>query len=515
MPTVDLSKDIEAQIGSSHSFTERQLAEERVITKVFTRYAIPLEISDNIRTTFKSKLWRLGKSISGLGGTQRHKLLQKWEETVWSFTINPREMSRQLISRKRQVEKQLQHEVSKRQKIESVASSLKYELKSLKKVSQDQAATIVSLKTGQSKQGRGTSSKRWSEYSRPHQRVMRKSLISGVQAALSACDTKCFSPVSVEVKNIETGKHETIDLDKGTFTRKQCSTNTMTDDDLTHFALYCKDRFSLSDATYREISQLTTDLPRLYKLKELTKDMNSQFEILPSPSGTIGVQQSLKARLLVRLGALSLKDGEIIQIKLTGDGTNIAKSIHVVNFAFTLLNEESIASSPFGNHSLAILQGPEDYNALATSLSDIVKEASELQSIEIDGKEHNIEYFLGGDLKFLAIVCGIEAANAKYACIWCKCASGDRWDMSKDWSAFEASKGARTTDEIEKHCKLSKSKCFSCCEVPIFKFIPIDHVIIDTLHLFLRVSDLLINLLIQDLRRQDGIANATLNREKQ
>jgi hypothetical protein len=46
------------------------------------------------------------------------------------------------------VEEQLQHEVSKRQKIESVASSLKYELKSLKKVSQDQAATIVSLKTG-------------------------------------------------------------------------------------------------------------------------------------------------------------------------------------------------------------------------------------------------------------------------------------------------------------------------------------------------------------------------------
>jgi hypothetical protein len=82
MPTLDLSKDTEAQVGSSHSFTERQLAEERVITKVFSRYAIPLEISDNIRTTFKSKLWRLGKSISGLGGTQRRKLLQKWEETV-------------------------------------------------------------------------------------------------------------------------------------------------------------------------------------------------------------------------------------------------------------------------------------------------------------------------------------------------------------------------------------------------------------------------------------------------
>ena len=35
-------------------------------------------------------------------------------------------------------------------------------------------------------------------------------------------------------------------------------------------------------------------------------------------------------------------------------------------------------------------------------------------------------------------------------------------------------------------------------------FIPIDHVIIDTLHLFLHISDLLINL-IHEFRRQDGI----------
>lgn len=33
--------------------------------------------------------------------------------------------------------------------------------------------------------------------------------------------------------------------------------------------------------------------------------------------------------------------------------------------------------------------------------------------------------------------------------------------------------------------------------------------VIDTLHLFLRVADILINLLIQDLRREDGIAKAT------
>lgn len=38
--------------------------------------------------------------------------------------------------------------------------------------------------------------------------------------------------------------------------------------------------------------------------------------------------------------------------------------------------------------------------------------------------------------------------------------------------------------------------------------------IIDNLHLFLRVSDVLINLLIQDLRREDGISKASLDCEK-
>jgi hypothetical protein len=117
-------------------------------------------------------------------------------------------------------------------------------------------------------------------------------------------------------------------------------------------------------------------------------------------------------------------------------------------------------------------------------------------------------------MKFLAIACGIEAANATFSCVWCKCSSTDRWNMEKDWSAFDSTKGARTIDEIVNFSKLPKARRFGCRSIRMFKFIPIDHVMIDTLHLFPRVSDLLTNLLIQDLRRADGIARATLDRSK-
>ena len=64
------------------------------------------------------------------------------------------------------------------------------------------------------------------------------------------------------------------------------------------------------------------------------------------------------------------------------------------------------------------------------------------------------------------------------------------------------SKGSRTIASIENDAKGRKNNSqnkslFSCTEM--------DHVIIHTLHLFLRVSDILIENLIIELRRADAI----------
>ena len=40
---------------------------------------------------------------------------------------------------------------------------------------------------------------------------------------------------------------------------------------------------------------------------------------------------------------------------------------------------------------------------------------------------------------------------------------------------------------------------------PLFPTIPLTDVVIDDLHLFLRVADVLINLLVEELKRQDSI----------
>ena len=89
---------------------------------------------------------------------------------------------------------------------------------------------------------------------------------------------------------------------------------------------------------------------------------------------------------------------------------------------------------------------------------------------------------------------------------WCKYPTSQRADIDLEWSITDSNKGARTTQEIREKAMLSqRSKVqFSCCRTPLFSFIPMEGVVIDTLHLFLQISDVLINLLIHDLRITDG-----------
>ena len=153
----------------------------------------------------------------------------------------------------------------------------------------------------------------------------------------------------------------------------------------------------------------------------------------------------------------------------------------------------------------------EKYEDLASGLEDIIREARDLEVVTIEEQVYRIQLVLGGDWKFLALVCGLESATSQYACIWCKCPKDKRWDMGLVWSLDDPEKGGRTVEEITDKSKLAKTSKnrFNCCRIPLFPFILLQRVVIDSLHLFLRISDVLINLLIRDIRILDGIDKAT------
>ena len=201
----------------------------------------------------------------------------------------------------------------------------------------------------------------------------------------------------------------------------------------------------------------------------------------------------------------TFRQNKTVNVKLSGDGTKIGKRLHVVVFTFTILDEDQTGSAA-GNHILAVFKQPESYDCLKLALEDIIEEVNNLQEIQVEDITFKITYYLGGDWKFLAVVTGIDSASSEHACIWCKCKKDDRGDIQRVWSLSDKEHGTRTIDENTELAQRPRSrKAYNVSHEPLFQNIPLENVVIDNLHLFLRVSDVLIDLLVVELRRQDAI----------
>ena len=76
-----------------------------------------------------------------------------------------------------------------------------------------------------------------------------------------------------------------------------------------------------------------------------------------------------------------------------------------------------------GNRTIAVVNGPEEYDTIKDSLSNVLNEINNLvdsKFIEVDGVTCPIEIFLGGDYKILLVIMGLSCATSDYACLWCK-----------------------------------------------------------------------------------------------
>ncbi len=101
-----------------------------------------------------------------------------------------------------------------------------------------------------------------------------------------------------------------------------------------------------------------------------------------------------------------------INIRLAGDSTNIGKNLTVLNFSFGFLNDinhsvETNPNSVSGNFVLGIFKiRSECYESLQGALKELIEEISLIEAINVNGNSYNITFWLGGDLKFLALALG-------------------------------------------------------------------------------------------------------------
>lgn len=112
---------------------------------------------------------------------------------------------------------------------------------------------------------------------------------------------------------------------------------------------------------------------------------------------------------------------------------------------------------------------------------------------------YNLDLFFNGDLKFVQICLGLCSATGNYACPWCIVHKDSRLDISKSKDHYNADGLRRTYKSISMHCD---TKSFGCKNKPLLQIDP-EKVVPDELHLFLRISDILLDNLIEDCRQQD------------
>ena len=65
-----------------------------------------------------------------------------------------------------------------------------------------------------------------------------------------------------------------------------------------------KDRYCVSNEAFHELS-VVSNLPSSKQVKKLTYTMNSKFEIREAPCGIVGVQQSLRSRVIFHVSQLA------------------------------------------------------------------------------------------------------------------------------------------------------------------------------------------------------------------
>jgi len=133
----------------------------------------------------------------------------------------------------------------------------------LENIVQKQAKEIVGLKSGISTVYR-CASKSWPEYTHQQKYNIKKQVAARVCSALSFCDENTFTPCKVEMKNVDEGTYEVLDLSTGSFeSRSDCSVSGDT-----HTALYLKDKLAISNAGYHELS-IISNLPSSSQIKNV------------------------------------------------------------------------------------------------------------------------------------------------------------------------------------------------------------------------------------------------------
>ena len=389
------------------------------------------------------------KELSNRNKRQREQIFNKWKQSTWELRLEATEvrsalceenakltceqeklavdkskLQNELLSMKQEKESLHSELLQEKQRIVELNSQLQCAQEKSEQLTIQKEQKIIELEHALSLEKekaeildrelpsqstactntKGQKRKNWDEYSSRHKRRKLEDVSNKAKRALN--DDQ-FQVEGVTLRNKDTGIVQFVETSIAAETG-----NKENNPGCLEQVLYTKERFGISDAAYHELSMVTPQLPRSWKLKQQSKSLNKQWDVSPTPDCTTGVQQSLRSRLVERVQHLLLSSGDksfeknkLLRVKLSGDGTYLG-SLHVVTFGFSLIDEGCVAKSATGYHVLCILKETESYESISIGLRDVIEEVSMIShdGITVQECHYTVKFYLGADWKFLAMV---------------------------------------------------------------------------------------------------------------
>lgn len=294
-------------------------------------------------------------------------------------------------------------------------------------------------------------------------------------------------------------------------------------DDIVKKCLAFKESNNISNKKWRALKNLLKEFgidgfPSLFQLKKISISLDQIFEIKTNTFGIYNrVETKLKYHLEEIVNRLAIPCDVPLRIKFCGDGSQLFRANFNFNFGFSCINDSESCKGLNGHSMIGIFEiDHENYENLSGCLKNVVHEINEMKplrshdntspirSFEINNKDYPVIFFLGGDLKFLALFMGIQSAKSNHPCIYCKAHVEEFGDSTKDFSIIDTSKKARTLEDSKKTLEFNRPGTYGYAASPLSQFIPFCHVIPDVLHLKARVCQKLNKLLIDEIILQDN-----------
>ena len=317
-------------------------------------------INSRITNVFKKKISTLHtafKRASKSGGNALKKLVNGWKNgQKYRFKVFYNEVDvlqlksecDQLRGEKRALEESVTKQTAKRicleDKLQSTLEKAGKREEANKKRFKRLAKKVAEMNF--EKRSRGPAKKKsFRKYTRQHQACVKNQLKEQCHATLSFLGRYDYVATKVEVYNEDTGKHETFSLlEEGELPFTENEEKEMTDEELDdlNMWMYLKDKFNISNEAWREFSVKAKDVPTLSRMTKRINELNSSWNLSPTPGKAEGVQIKFEDSLRKQIERLDLKE-TTIKVKLSGDGTQIGKRLKIVNFTWP---REEIISWP-------------------------------------------------------------------------------------------------------------------------------------------------------------------------